>query len=85
MHLIVGVVLRKPELLFDEDRDGGLGMENRLKFGGIVSYPVNIFFKVISPIPHGIDHGTEVDWLLMEEGGLKWNVDLITCIPSCGP
>ncbi|KAM1382747.1 hypothetical protein ACFX2F_035175 [Malus domestica] len=82
--------LAKPELLFDKDRDGGLGMEKRLKKifvflgGGGEVWGREHFSKVISPIPHGIDHGTQVDWLLMEEGGLKWKVDLITCIFFCG-
>lgn len=51
-----------------------------LKFGGIVGYLERIYFKVLSPIPMGVDHGTMVNSLMVDEGCIRWNEDLINSL-----
>lgn len=52
----------------------------RLKFGGIVGYLERIISKVLSPIPMGVDHETTVNSLMVDEGYIRWNGDLINSL-----
>lgn len=40
--------------------------------------PRENFFKLLSPVPFGVELSTTVDKLMVEVGCIKWNVELIS-------
>lgn len=52
----------------------------KIKIWGDNSLPIEGIFKVLSPIPTGVEHDTTVDNLPVDNSSLQWNRELINSI-----